>query len=129
MARPRLDKSGEPRKRVVLMLTDSEETYLKDYLFLLRTQEFTAPKPTGLTATKLELSAPKPKRSGKYATEMAEILVPLPTVTLNPEGWPVINEAPYTPSMRECGICGKDYDGNMHDKCPYPHVPNNPRRK
>lgn len=35
----------------------------------------------------------------------------------------------YLPSMRECGICGKDYDGNLHDKCPHEHVANNQRRK
>lgn len=32
------------------------------------------------------------------------------------------------PSMRECGTCGKDYDGNLHDSCPHDHVPNGKRK-
>lgn len=39
-----------------------------------------------------------------------------------------VTDPPLPPSMRECSVCGKDYDGDAYDSCPHDHVANGKRK-
>lgn len=95
----------EKKNRVVLYLTEAEERWIRELVAI----------------------GPQVRQAGDVA-QPYEIRRPSATVKL-----PVIELADeadnYMPSMRECNICGKDYDGNLHTTCPHEHIANNPRRK